>query len=108
MKRVVVTGMGAITPVGCDTNTFWNNIKNGVCGIDEITKFDTTDFRVKLAAEVKDFNPSLYMEKAEIRKSDRFVQYALCAAAQAYNDTERPLKVTQKRSGASDAIDTCS
>lgn len=99
MKRVVVTGMGAITPVGCETNTFWNNIKNGVCGIDEITKFDTTDFRVKLAAEVKDFNPSLYMEKAEIRKSDRFVQYALCAAVQAYNDSGAEGSAEPNRTG---------
>ena len=55
-RRVVVTGMGAITPIGNNVETFWNNVKAGVLGIDEITKFDTTDYSAKLAAEVKDFN----------------------------------------------------
>lgn len=99
MKRVVVTGMGAVTPLGCDTGTFWNNIKNGVCGIDEITAFDTTDYRVKLAAEVKDFDPSLYMEKAEIRKNDKFVRYAVCAAVQAFNDAKLSVGAEQNRIG---------
>ena len=57
MKRVVVTGMGAITPIGNNVEEFWNNIKDGKVGIDNITKFDTTDFKVKLAAEVKNYNP---------------------------------------------------
>ena len=88
MKRVVVTGMGAITPLGCDVDTFWNNLKNGVCGIDEITKFDTSEYRVKLAAEIKNFDPTPYMEKAEVRKSDGFVKYAVCAASQAFEDSK--------------------
>ncbi len=88
MKRVVVTGLGAITPIGCDVETFWNSLKRGKCGIDYITRFDTTDFRVKLAAEIKDFDPSLYMDKSDIRKSDRFVQFAVCSAVQAANDSD--------------------
>lgn len=87
MKRVVVTGLGAITPIGCDKDTFWNSLKSGKSGIDYITRFDTTDFRVKLAAEIKDFDPSLYMDKSDIRKSDRFVQFAVCSAVQAANDS---------------------
>lgn len=87
MRRVVITGLGAITPVGCDTETFWNSLKNGKNGIDLITRFDTSDFRVKLAAEVKDFDPYLYMDKSEVRKTDRFVQFALSAASQAVADS---------------------
>lgn len=88
MKRVVITGMGAITPVGCDVEAFWNSLKGGKCGIDYITRFDTADFRVKLAAEVKDFDPALYMDKSEVRKTDRFVQFAIAAAAQAVEDSQ--------------------
>lgn len=87
MRRVVITGLGAVTPVGCDVETFWNSLKTGKNGIDFITKFDTTDFKAKLAAEVKDFDPSLYMEKAEVRKTDKFVQFAIAAATQAVNDS---------------------
>ena len=70
MKRVVITGLGAITPVGCDVETFWNSLKSGKNGIDFITRFDTTDYKAKLAAEVKDFDPTLYMDKAEVRCTD--------------------------------------
>lgn len=68
MKRVVITGMGAVTPVGCTVDTFWDSLKNGKNGIDKITKFDTTDYRVKLAAEIHDFDPLLYMEKGEVKQ----------------------------------------
>lgn len=88
MNRVVVTGMGAVTPLGCKVNTFLENIENGVCGISEITKFDTSEFTVKFAGEVKDFAPAEYMEKSEIRRSDKFVQYAVCSAAQAMEDSK--------------------
>ena len=60
MNRVVVTGMGIVSPLGNDVPTFWENVKNGCCGIAPITKFDTTDYKVKVAAEVKDFDPRLY------------------------------------------------
>lgn len=87
MRRVVVTGMGAISPVGNDIETFWKNIQAGVCGIDTIKGFDTTDFKVKVAAEVKDFQATDYMEKAEVRKTDLYTQYALAAAQQAVEDS---------------------
>lgn len=87
VKRVVVTGMGVISPVGNDIDTFFQNITNGVCGIDFIKKFDTTDYKVKVAAEVKDFNAADYMPKPQIRKTDLFCQYALAAAQQAVEDS---------------------
>ena len=62
--------MGVITPVGNDVETFWNNIISGVNGIAPITRFDTTDYAVKIGAEVKDFDPTKYMEKSEVRRSD--------------------------------------
>ncbi|SHH94010.1 3-oxoacyl-[acyl-carrier-protein] synthase II [Sporobacter termitidis DSM 10068] len=87
MKRVVVTGMGAITPVGNDVNTMWENLVAGRHGIGPITKFDCTDYKAKLAAEVKDFDPLLYMEKGEARRMDLFSQYAVAAATQAVGDS---------------------
>lgn len=87
MRRVVVTGMGAITPVGNDVESFWNGIINGKNGIDKVTKFDITDFKATLAAEVKDFDPSLYMEKGAARKTDLYTQYALAAAKEAMEDS---------------------
>ena len=99
MKRVVVTGMGCITPVGNDISTFWSSIVAGKNGIGPITRFDTTDFKAKLAAEVKDFDPNLYMEKAEIRKSDLFAQYGMAAAYQAVQDSGILGKVEPERLG---------
>lgn len=87
MKRVVVTGLGAVTPVGNDVKTTWESIENGRCGIDSIRKFDTSDLKVTIAAEVKDFDPTLYFEKREIRKTDLFTQYAVAAATQAVEDS---------------------
>ena len=69
-RRVVVTGMGAITPLGNDVDTLWNNLIAGKNGIGPITLFDPEAFAVKIAAEVKDFDPKQYMEKSEIRRSD--------------------------------------
>ncbi len=84
MCRVVVTGMGVISPVGNDLDTFWNNLKNGVCGVDKIKRFDASGLKVSLDAEVKDFNPKDYYDSMqEIRKSDLFMQYAMAAAKQA-------------------------
>ena len=99
MKRVVVTGMGAITPVGNDVSTFWSSIVAGKNGIGPITRFDTTDFKAKLAAEVKNFDPNLYMEKAEIRKSDLFTQYGVAAAYQAVQDSNILNNVAPERFG---------
>lgn len=83
LNRVVVTGMGAVTPIGNDLDSFWQGLVEGRCGIGPVTKFDTSEYKVKVAAEVKDFDPTAYMDKAELRKYDRFCHYALAAAAQA-------------------------
>ena len=99
MKRVVITGLGAVTPVGLDVPTFWDSLKKGKCGIDYITKFDTSEYRVKVAAELKDFDPTPYMEKGEIRRSDKFVQYAIAAATQAVNDSGIADNVAPERFG---------
>lgn len=87
MKRVAVTGLGAISPVGNDVPSFWNSLMAGRHGIDYITKFDTADYKVKIAAEVKNFNPLDYMDKGESRREDAFSQYALAAAIEAMGDS---------------------
>ena len=88
MKRVVITGMGVVSPVGSKLNKFWDNLVNGVSGIDYITKFDTTNFKAKIAAEVKDFNPLDYYDNAsDVRKADQFTQYAVGAASEAVADS---------------------
>lgn len=88
MRRVVITGMGIISPVGNDTKTFFDHLAEGFSGIGLITKFDTTDFKVKVAAEVKDFNVlSYYENNSEAKKADKFTQYAIGAAAQAMADS---------------------
>lgn len=92
MKRVVVTGMGAITPIGNNVEEFWKNIKEGKVGIDNITKFDTTDFKVKLAAEVKNYNPEDYMDKKAARRMELFCQYAVVAAGEAIRNSEIDLE----------------
>ncbi|MBQ7717983.1 MAG: beta-ketoacyl-ACP synthase II [Clostridia bacterium] len=99
MRRVVITGLGAVTPVGNDVPSFWESIKNGKNGIDIITLFDTADFRVKLAAEVKNFDPLLYMEKGDARRSDKFVQFAIAAASQAVADANINGKIDSNRFG---------
>lgn len=87
MRRVVITGMGCVTPIGNDVPTFWESLKNGKCGIGPITHFDTTDYKVKVAGEVKGFDPLQYMEKSEIRKFDVFCWYAMAAATQAVEES---------------------
>ncbi len=82
-RRVVITGMGIVSPIGCDVDTYRQNLLSGVCGIGKITRFDTTDFKVKVAAEVNDFDPLLYMTKIEVKQTDLFTRYAVGAAAQA-------------------------
>ena len=87
MKEVVITGVGAVTPVGNDVNTFWDNLQKGKNGIGKITKFDTTEFKAHVAGEVKDYDPLLYMEKGEARKADLFEKFAIGAAVQAMADS---------------------
>lgn len=92
-KRVVITGMGVVTPIGNSVEEFWTNAKAGTVGIDEITKFSTEEYKVKLAAEVKNFDPTAYMDRKEARRMDPFCQYAIAASVEAMNDSG--LEVTE-------------
>lgn len=92
MRRVVVTGMGAITPLGNNVNDFWNGIKNENVGIDKITKFDTENFRVKLAAEVKNYSPDECMDFKSAKRMALFCQYAVSAATEALKDADINMK----------------
>ena len=87
MNRVVVTGMGIISPIGNNIPSFWENLTAGKVGIGPITKFDTDKYKVKLAAEVQDFDPSVCMSKSEISHSDLYAQFAIAAAAQAVEES---------------------
>lgn len=95
-RRVVVTGLGAITPVGNSVESFWNSIKEGKNGIDNISLFDTTDFKVKVAAEVKDFKPEDYLNKKECKRMDRYTQFALVAANEAVKDSSLNMEEIDK------------
>lgn len=86
LKRVVVTGMGALTPVGNTIEEYWNGLVNGVPGADMITHFDASRFRTKFACEVKNFDPTQFLDKKEARKIDRFTQFALVVSDQAMAD----------------------
>ena len=87
-RRVVITGLGAITPIGNNTEEFWKGIKEGKCGIDEITHFDITDYKVKLAAEVKGYNAEEHFDRRTAKRMDKFSQYAIVAAREAWNDSK--------------------
>lgn len=99
MKRVVITGLGVVSPLGNNVQTTWTNMINGVNGIDRVTRFDATDFKSKLAAEVKDFDPLQYFAKSELRRTDLYTQYALAAATQAYEDSRLAGHVDSERFG---------
>jgi len=88
LKRVVVTGLGAITPLGNSIDDYWNNLINGVSGAALITRFDTSKFKTKFACEVKGFNPEDYLERKEARKLDLYAQFGLCSAIQAIKDAK--------------------
>ncbi|MDF2683423.1 MAG: fabF [Brevibacillus sp.] len=87
-RRVVITGVGVISPVGNDAQTFWNSLLEGKSGIDRLTAFDASEYPTQIAGEVKDFNPELYMDKKEVRRTDRFVQFGLAAAKMAIEDAK--------------------
>src|SRR5665647_3560177 len=86
-NRVVITGLGAVTPIGNDVINFWDNIKEGTCGVDVIKSFDITNFKCKLAAEVKDFDVTVALDKREARKMDKYCQYAMVAADEAIKNS---------------------
>lgn len=87
MKRVVVTGLGAITPIGNNVDQFWSSLQNGVCGIDKITHFDAADFKCQIAGEVKDFDVTQFIDKKDARKMDRYAQFAVVAAEEALKNS---------------------
>lgn len=93
-KRVVVTGLGALTPLGNDVETTWKNAVAGVSGVGPITRVDSSEYTAKVAAELKDFNIEDYMEKKEARKMARFTQYAVVAAQKALEDSR--LEITDE------------
>ena len=98
-RRVVVTGMGAVTPVGCDLASFWEGLCTGRNGIDLITRFDASELKAKLAAEVKDFDPKQYLDAKLVRQTDRYQQYAMAAAEQAVTDAAIAGKAAPERFG---------
>ncbi len=100
MKRVVVTGIGAVTPIGNNVNDFWSNLINGKSGAAPITRFDSSQFKTRFACEVKDFDPSIAMGKTEIRKTDLFIQFAMVAANECMKDASIDLeKIDKSRIG---------
>ena len=86
-RRVVITGIGVVSPIGSDVKTFWENAISGKSGIRRITKFNPEGFPVQIAGEVKDFNPEKYFDKKEIRRTDPFIQFAIAASVQAVEDS---------------------
>ncbi|MGH7372130.1 MAG: beta-ketoacyl synthase N-terminal-like domain-containing protein, partial [Candidatus Methylomirabilales bacterium] len=95
MRRVVVTGVGVVSPIGIGVDRFWRALVSGTSGVGRITTFDPTDHDCQIAAEVKDFDPLQWIEKKEVRKMDLFVQYAVAAAMMAVEDSQ--LKVSDER-----------
>lgn len=88
MKRVVITGVGAITPIGNNCKDFWANIKAGKSGVGTITRFDASEMKTQIAAEVKDFNPEEYIDKKEVRRMDLYTQYTMVAASEAIENAK--------------------
>ena len=99
-RSVVVTGMGAITPIGNDVGSYWENLVGGKSGISTITLFDPKDLESRIAGEVKNFDPFDYMDKSEARRNDRFTQFVLVASAEALKDSGLDLgKIDRSRAG---------
>ena len=86
-RRVVITGLGTVNPLGNNVETTWDNVKKGVCGIDEITRIDTTNHAVKLAGEVKNLDVTAVIDKKDARRMDRYAQYAVVAADEAFKQS---------------------
>ena len=101
MNRVVITGLGVISPVGCNAGEFWSNLCQGRCGITKLDRFDTQDFKVKVAAQVQAFRPGDYgMDVPTARRMDRYTQYAMAAAREAVADSGIQGQVEPERLGA--------
>ncbi len=87
MRRVVITGIGAVTPIGNDVSAMWESVKNGVCGIDKVTHFDASGYKTQIAGEIKNLNVEDFIERKEARKMDRYAQFALIAATEAVKNS---------------------
>lgn len=96
LKRVVVTGLGTINPIGNNLNEYWNSLKDGVCGCDLITRFDVSKFKTKFACEVKNYDPVTFFDRKEARKLDRYAQFALISADEAIIDSKLSLETVNK------------
>ena len=100
-KRVVITGLGVITPLGNSVNEFWSKIINGKSSVDKVTLFDTTDFTTKIAAEVKNFDPENYINKKDVKRMDRFCHFAVAAAGEAIKTANLDISSLSERVGVS-------
>ena len=87
-RRVVVTGMGALTPIGNNLNSYWNGLISGTSGCGNITQFDASNFKTKFACELKGFDPADHFERKEFRRYDKFSQYGIVAASEAIDDSK--------------------
>ena len=96
LKRIVVTGLGAVTPLGNDVETTWNALLNGVSGAGPITLFDASNFKTQFACEVKNFDPTQYIDRKEVRRLDRYSQLAIASATQAVEDANFDLETVNK------------
>ncbi len=99
MKRVVITGLGAITPIGNNVGEFWEAAKSGTNGVGEITKFDASGFKCRIAAEVKNFDPTAFIDKKEVKRMDQYTQYTMVAAAEAFESSGLDMKKDAWRRG---------
>ena len=97
MDRIVITGMGAVTPIGIGVDNYWNNLIEGKSGIEKIRSFDASDLAVQIAGEVKDFNPSDLLPKDIVRKTDAFMQFAYLAAEEALKQSD--VEIIPERTG---------
>ena len=96
LKRVVVTGLGALTPIGNNIEQYWNSLVDGVSGAAPITRYDATKFKTRFACEVKDFNVNDFIHRKDARKMDKFTQYAMVASDEAIADAKLDLDSINK------------
>ena len=95
-NRVVITGLGVVSPVGIGKDAFWDAMMTGKNGIDKITRFDATEYKAQVAGEVKDFEPADYMDKKESKRIDRYAQFAVAAAKMAIEDAKLDLEAEDR------------
>ncbi len=96
MRRVVITGVGAVTPIGIGKELFWTNVKNGVCGVDTVSKFDASEFACQIGAEVKGFEPEQFLDKKEAKRMDRYTQFAMASSKMAIEDAKLDMEKEDK------------